>query len=476
LSELVPRTSPGDEACFAATRALCNVCGALVEAKVVFQGERVLLAKHCPIHGRTEALLSADRSYYLRSLAYLKPMGEPRARAVATHSACPESCGLCPEHQQHTCVPLLEITDRCDLACPACLIPVERGRGDLTLDDVRRRVDALLRYEDRVNMLTLSGGEPSLHPELLAIVDDLLARPQIGILSLSTNGLSLERRPELLAALVERGVVISLQLDGFDPAVTRRLRGRDDLPALKRRLLDRLLAMNARVSLTVTLERGVNEGELGGILELLFSNESVVSVMVQPLAHAGRAAVELPGDPRQVLTMPEVIGLLARSSGGVLEERDFCPLPCSHPSCFALTYLMRTAAGGLVPLPRLLEAESYLDIIKNQALLNTDADSLLRVRDSLYALWSSDGIIPDREPVLKTVRQILLDLGQLGGSPPHRDVLQLGARHIKSIFIHAFMDRYTFDLARVIKCCNHYPQADGRLIPACVRNNIPQKP
>ena len=103
MSPLQPGTSPADEACFAATRGLCNLCGALVEAKVVIRGERVLLCKWCPEHGRSEALLSADRAYYLRSLAYLKPMSEPRSRAVATHTACPESCGLCPEHQQHAC-------------------------------------------------------------------------------------------------------------------------------------------------------------------------------------------------------------------------------------------------------------------------------------------------------------------------------------------------------------------------------------
>lgn len=472
MSRLVPRASV-DESCLAATRALCNTCGRLCEAKVVLRGARVHLVKWCPDHGVTEALVSGDADWYLRSLAYVKPRSEPLARAVAEHRGCPESCGLCPAHEQHTCVPILEITHRCNLDCPICLVPRGVRGDDLTPAEVRGMVDSLLRYEARVNMLTLSGGEPTVHPGLLSIVEELRRRPEIGIVSLSTNGLALLRDPALLSALVEQGVVISLQLDGFRPSVTERLRGDPGLGELKRRIVDAVLAAGGRLSLTVTLARGVNEQELEPILELLFSEERVLSVMVQPLARAGRAAgASGLGDPADALTIPEVVSLLAASSRGVLEPADFTPLPCSHPSCFALTYLLRTGDGEPTPLPRLLEAESYLDVIKNQALLNTDAGTLLRVRDSLYALWSSDGIVPNQEAALRRVREVLLDLNRLGQRPGHREVLEVGTRHVKSIFIHHFMDRYTFDLSRVVKCCNHYPQRDGRLIPACVRNNL----
>ncbi len=437
----------------------------------MLRGSRVHLVKWCPEHGLSEALVSGDADWYLRSLAFVKPRTEPVGRAVAEHRGCPESCGLCPAHEQHTCVPILELTHRCDLACPICLVP--RGGEDLTRAEVRGMVDALLRHEARVNMLTLSGGEPTLHRELLPIVEELADRPELGILSLSTNGLALLSEPGLLRALVERGVVISLQLDGFRPATTARLRGDPELGARKRRIVEAVVAAGGRLSLTVTLARGVNEEELEPILELLFGEERVLSVMVQPLARAGRAAEARGlGDPADALTIPEVVKLLASSSRGVLAPEDFTPLPCSHPSCFALTYLLNTGEGKPAPLPRLLEAESYLDIIKNQALLNTDADTLLRVRDSLYALWSSDGIVPDQEAALRRVREVLLDLNRLGGRPGHREVLEVGTRHVKSIFIHHFMDRYTFDLSRVVKCCNHYPQPDGRLLPACVRNNL----
>jgi 7,8-dihydro-6-hydroxymethylpterin dimethyltransferase len=122
-------------------------------------------------------------------------------------------------------------------------------------------------------------------------------------------------------------------------------------------------------------------------------------------------------------------------------------------------------------VPALVDTETYLDVIKNQALVGTDPDTLLRIRDGLYALWTSSGVIPERDAVLRVIRQLLLDVDRVSRTGSHREVLGVGADHVKSVFIHHFMDRYTFDLSRAVKCCNHYPQIDGRLVPACVRNN-----
>jgi len=460
------------EACLQATKALCNVCGRMTGAKIVLRDGKVFLAKWCVEHGRTEALVSSDQDWYLRSLAYVKPGTEPVSRAVAEHVGCPSSCGLCPRHEQHTCVPIFEITDRCDLRCPACLVE-GRTAGDVTLAQARSILDGLVAREGRINMLTLSGGEPTAHPEFLEIVDAAM-RPEVGVVSVSTNGLALAADDDLIKGLRDRGVVISLQFDGVKPETYAALRGRPDLAELKTRLVERILSLGGRLSLTMTLARGVNddEDEVESVLGLLLENDGVVSVMVQPLAHAGRAASGVRHDPLDVVTVPDAVRLLAAASGGVIEEKHFCPLPCSHPTCFALTYLLRLGGGRMIPVPALVDAETYLDVIKNQALVGTDPDTLLRIRDGLYALWTSSGAIPERDAVLRVIRQLLLDVDRASRAGDHRALLGVGADHVKSVFIHHFMDRYTFDLSRAAKCCNHYPQIDGRLVPACVRNNL----
>ena len=456
------------EAMFAATRALCNLCGQLCDAKIVFDQGRVLLVKWCLEHGRSSALISSDVQWYVDSMAYIKPGTVPLHREVGEYKGCPDSCGLCSRHQQHTCMPILELTAACDMKCPICL--VGDTPAQLTLDNAKRALDTLVRCEGQLNMLNVSGGEPTMHPDFLEIVR-AAGRPEIGVISVSTNGLHLSQNEALLRELIERKVVISLQFDGVEDRTYQLLRGEDSMAAMKLRLIDQIEALGGRTSLTMTLARSVNEHEIPAVLDLLFERHSILSVMVQPLALAGRAAERVERDVLDAVTIPEVVDRLVAGSKGVLQRRDFSPLPCSHPSCFALTYLLKTE-HRLVPLPSLLDAGNYLDIIKNEALFGTDMDSLIRIKDALYDIWSSDGVIPDRESVLKSIKGILLELNTLDCCAPHTELLDIGTRNIKSIFIHHFMDRATFDLTRVVKCCNHYPQADGRLLPACVRNNL----
>jgi uncharacterized radical SAM superfamily Fe-S cluster-containing enzyme len=455
-----------DDACLSATQGLCNICGVQVEAKLIARSERVVLVKWCPEHGLSEGLVSSNRAWTTRAAGYLKPGTEPRRRATGEYRGCPTSCGLCPEHQQHTCVPLLEITPTCDMNCPICLVS-KRVRPPLALGEVDSILDTLVACEGKLNMLTLTGGEPTQHPQFLEIVDRC-HRPEIGIVSVSTNGLWIEENEDLVRALRDRGAVISLQFDGFDSQACQRLRGQPNLGERKRRAIDRVLALGGRLSLTFTLAKDTNEHELPAVLKLLFEEEQILSLMVQPLAIMGPR----PASDLDRLTVPDAVSLLAQSSGGVLQESDFSPLPCSHPYCFALTYLLKLSSGGLVTLPSILDAETYLNLIKNQALVGTDRENLQDLRDALYRLWSSDGMMPQREGLLATMRKLILDLGRPGGPMSHREVLELGTRNVKSVFIHHFMDRSNFDLGRVVKCCNHYPQTDGRLLPACVRNNL----
>lgn len=459
-----------NESCHSATRALCNLCGLLCDAKIVFKNDKVSLVKWCPDHGESRTLICTDIDWYLRSLSYIKPGTNPASRAVRKNGPCPGSCGLCPRHQQHTCLPILEITDQCNLTCPICLVD-GCNKEELSPVQVNSIIDSLLQYEKKLNMLTLSGGEPTCHPSFLEIVDTVL-RPEIGIVSVSTNGLILSRNDQLLHDLVSRDIVIALQFDGFSPDVYEQLRGNSSLAAMKLELVDKIINLGGKLSLTVTLAKGVNENEFEKILDLFFSHDEIVSIMVQPLAGNVSSHHELPRDFSEVLTTPDVVSLLSDSSGGMLDTAAFTPLPCSHPSCFTLTYLLKTDEGQFVPLPSLLPAEVYLDMIKNQALMNTDWQSLDRIKDALYTLWSSDGIVPNQKAVLKTIREILLELNKVERNTAHRRMLDVGLRNIKSIFIHNFMDRATFDLSRAVKCCNHYPQSDGRLLPACVRNNF----
>ena len=447
------------------TQSVCNTCRRPVPAKIVSDGADVYFRKFCPDHGHSEDLVRRDVADYLRTLRVVKEAWRPAQFAGDSGAACPDGCGFCDRHEQHLCMPIIEITSRCDLDCPVCLVDAGGGR-DMTLEEFGTILDGLVRAERQVDLLNLSGGEPLIHPNVLALIDEALRRPEIVRVSVSTNGLALLRQPGLLAELHERNVVVSLQFDGFDDRAYEILRGRA-LLAEKRRILDRLAETGTVTSLTVTAAGGVNDDQFGRILEYFFAHGHVVSMMVQPIAFAGRGAGMT--DVAGRLTIPDITRLLGAAGLPDVSAADFAPLPCSHPLCFSLAYYLMLDDGQGVSLNQLLGASHLTDTLANRAIFGLDADDQERLRDMIYDLWSGPAAsAPDAEAVLGTLRGILDELSCCGFDA--RRTFTVAERRVKSIFIHAFQDAATFDLARVRRCCNAYPQGDGRLMPACVHN------
>jgi uncharacterized radical SAM superfamily Fe-S cluster-containing enzyme len=342
---------------------------------------------------------------------------------------------------------------------------------EMSCGEFREILDGLLRAERQIDVLNLSGGEPLTHPDLLALVDEALSQPEIIRVSISTNGLKLLERPRLLQQLKDRNVVISLQFDGFDDRSYEVLRGRK-LLAEKLRILEMLARSGAPASLTVTLAGGVNDDQLPRILDYYFSQPHLVSMMIQPVAFAGRGA-QLAGAASR-LTIPDVVALLDAAGDSRVRAADFAPLPCSHPLCFSLAFYLQLENGGSVSLNSLIDASRMMDTLANRTIFGLDEEEHDRMRDLIYELWSGPvGVAPDGEAVMRTLRKVLEELSC--GCFDARKAFAVSERRIKSIFIHAFQDRETFDLARVRRCCNAYPQTGGKLIPACVHNVMGRK-
>jgi 7,8-dihydro-6-hydroxymethylpterin dimethyltransferase len=447
------------------THSVCSTCGRIVPAKLIADADGVYSEKSCPEHGQTRGLIRRDADDYLRTLRYVKPALVSATFSGDASAPCPTGCGYCTRHEQHLCMPLVEITSRCNLACPICL--VDAGQPwDMTRADFGRLLDGLMAAERQIDILNLSGGEPLLHPELLDLIDDALARPGIVRVSISTNGLELLHRPELLDQLQQRNVVVSLQFDGFTPLSDEVLRGRPLLEE-KRRILDILRKRQATTSLTMTVAGGLNDDQFPAVLEYFFSQPHIVSLMLQPLTFTGRAK-QLAGKYAR-LTIPDVVKMLGAAGVSPVRAADFLPLPCSHPLCFTLAFYLMLDGGGAASLNGLIEAEKWLDTLANRTVFGLDPDEQDRMKEIIYDLWSGPvGLAPDSEAVMKTLRRALDEMA--AGCFDPRRAFTITERRVKSIFIHAFQDAETFDLARVRRCCNAYPQPDGTLRPACVHN------
>ena len=449
------------------TQSVCPQCRSVIPARVEAEDDSVFFRKFCPEHGESRSLIRTGVDDYLATQRYVKPAWIPREFAGEDSMPCPDGCGFCSRHEQHLCMPIIEITSQCNMACPACIASAGSD-GDMSLDEFSILLDGLLAAEGQVDVLNLSGGEPLLHPAILEIVDQAVGRENIIRISISTNGRELLKNPSLLTALAEQNVVIALQFDGFDNEAYRTLRG-EPLAEEKRQILAALEKADISTSLTMTLAGGVNETSLLAVVDYLFTHDHVVSLMVQPLAFAGRGEGLAAQASR--LTIPDVINLLDEIENPAVRRGDFTPLPCSHPLCFSLAFYLKLNDGGTTSLSQLLDAPTLMDAITNRGLFGLDDDAFEHLREMVYDLWSGPaGAAPDTQSVLDTLSGILREISGDCGCFDPRKAFSLTERHINSIFIHAFQDPDTFDLSRVRRCCNGYPQPDGSIIPVCVHN------
>jgi tetraether lipid synthase len=447
------------------TQSICRDCRRPLSAQLFKEETGIWLQKCCPEHGVQRARVYGDAGAYLRLGRFHRQASMPLAFATAANG-CPDSCGLCPEHEQHVCLPILEITDHCNWNCPICLVR-NPGTYHRTREEVGGILDGLIRAEGQIDVLNLSGGEPTLNPHFRQIIEECASRHEILRVSVSTNGSLLVRDRELLRFLGEHRVIVSLQCDGAQEEVYLALRGRRALED-KLRLIDLCGELDVPMSLTATVAGGVNDRAIREVADLLFQRDHILSAMFQPAAYAGNAARM--GRPAEAVTIPDVISALSGAAAGAVCPEDFSPLPCSHPACFSLAFYLKIEDKRYLSIKQMADTERYMDLIQNRALFGTDGESFRLITDAVYDLWSGPAALsPDSKKALKAVRQLIAATTSDGGYSPRR-ALTVAERAVKSIFIHQFMDPDTFDLSRARKCCQVYPQLDGRMIPVCVHN------
>ena len=276
-----------------------------------------------------------------------------------------------------------------------------------------------------------------------------------------------------------RSIIISLQLDGVRREVYQRLRG-DDLLDRKKLIVEKLVEKEMDCSIIATIGRGINDTleDFRYLYRLFITHENILSLLFQPLSHAGSLRTKY--DDLERVTIPDVIGLVADAADGNIDREDFIPLPCCDAGCFALVHLLQGMDGGYRPIRRYVDAERYVDLIKNRSFFGSDEESFYEIRDTLYEIWADQpvGCSCQRESAqeaLQSIRSIIKDVQRATGEDRAfnaRRVFDIASRRIKSIYIHHFMDADTFDLSRARRCCTVYPKPDGKFYPVCTYNNL----
>jgi hypothetical protein len=429
--------------------SICADCFRKVEGKIVFEDGSVWMLKRCPDHGASRVLISDDVDYYRQCReVYLKPPEMPRRRNTPIEYGCPYDCGLCPDHEQHSCLSLVEITDACNLRCPVCYAasgPERQSHRPLEL--VEAMLDAVVENEGEPDVVQISGGEPTIHPQFFEILDAARRRP-IRHLMVNTNGVRLAREPGFAERLASYAPAFELylQFDSLKPKPLEILRGAD-LRDIRMKALERLNELNLSTTLVVTLQRGVNDGEIGEIIDFALAQRCVRGITFQPVQAAGR--LDGYADAKHRLTLSQVRRKILEQFP-LFRPEDLVPVPC-HPDALCMGYALKTN-GGAVPLTGLVDPQVLIEGGRNTIVFERDA----AIRSEFLKLFST-ALSPGAQSA--RLKDLLCCLPRVTGAEG------IGYENLFRVLILEFIDASSFDVRSIKKTCIHIVHPDGRLIP-----------
>ncbi len=454
------------------TSSLCPVCKAQIGAEVYRRGGKVYLRKTCEEHGVFDVLINSDERYYYDSRG-----ANSAENTSGGEGRCSSGCGCGPGElgepgepgesvsrnpnpgaprggggvghdsgiveTSSTCIGLIEIVESCNLRCPTCFADSPYSEPTaikaLTLEEFWLRVDAVTGRKGFIDILQLSGGEPTIHPDFFELLEGVLKSEMIGYVLLNTNGVLLAKDDSFMDLLGElhrkyKKFEVYLQFDGVQADGQSALRGAD-LRKVRKDAIEGCAARGVPVTLAMTVDQH-NAGHLGETVAFAVSQRSVRGVVFQPMFNSGRGYVQL-GEREENLNVADIINGLIKQSDGLLTEKDFTPLPCGDPNCHTIGYLIRRGSRG---------------------------DRVQRVSD-LIDFSQVQGFLKDR------VNFTMDDLAKCGCESEELGAvlkgLEVGPNDVLRLFIKPFMDAWTYDQDRIDRCCVHVIGEGGELESFC---------
>lgn len=448
------------------TQGMCRQCRTMVDAQILFRDGKVFLRSVCPIHGATEALIAQSVQWYANTMNSRQLPDPPKKFSTHVKNGCPFDCGLCSWHEKTCHLPIFSITNACNLKCPICFT---YNRDDqkyfMSEEEFRSIVDWIIESEGEIDLINITGGEPTLHPNLLKLLQ-YTKRKGIGRVTVNSNGIRLANDEGLVKDLANQGVYIVLSLNTFRSDVAIRMHGSDIL-STKLKALRLLEKHNVQTTILNVAAKGINDGELGGIINLLLEKDFIRSVTIQTMTFTGFGGGDF--QPRDHLPIDEVIDTIVRSHPAMFRQDDFAPLPGTHPLCYSVCYLFMTE-DTVLPLRRLFGNEEYEQIIGEKYFIRPGDRLQEFLMRKINELWARQDRDPEAGRQLQFLRQFISTLYPSGKNLTAFERQKIAEKFIKTIYIHAHMDEDTFDVSRVIRCGDLVPDSARTFIPACTYN------
>ena len=462
------------------TKTICPECLKVLEAEIFEDGGKVFIKKTCPEHGAFQELYWSDYEQYMRAEKFRydgEGIGNPRTKTV---NGCPYDCGICPEHKSHTALAIIDVTNRCNLKCPVCF--ANAAAAGYVYEPTREQVTGMLenlRATEPVpaTALQFSGGEPTIRNDLFDLVREA---KELGFrhVEVNTNGVRISQSVEYAKELKAAGVsTVYLQFDGLTADPYKFIRGLDLLETKMKAVQNLREAGFSSVVLVVTLVKGVNDSQLGDIIDFAVKNFDVIRcINVQPVSLCGRLPQQ--ERDRMRITIPDFMRSVEEQTEGKIKVSDFYPVPTvvpvskavgalkdkryveftAHPHCGMATYLL-VEKGKITPITRYAKVDKFIAAMKKayeNAAKGSKSKAKLRMIGAMRHVKFNF--------LRKYILRVLTDGDYKALGDLQRNAILLSAMH--------FMDPYNFDLERVQRCVIHYAVPDGRIIPFCTMNSI----
>jgi uncharacterized radical SAM superfamily Fe-S cluster-containing enzyme len=442
------------------TTTLCPFCSRLLPGEVFGRNGAVYLSRACPEHGELEGLVCSDITWFEGLQRFDVTPIKPAHPRQPVREGCPLDCGLCTAHRQVAGTTAIEISNRCNANCPVCLGD-NQGTFEMSLEEISSLVDQAIKEQGHIGVLTLSGGEPTIHPEFFEILS-LLDRPEIGRINLNSNGLRMAREPDFVKRLRQHSkVYVSLHFDGQGAETIRGIK-----PKLQQQALERLCEAGVSVVPLILGVRDINDGELGSLVPVLLQKSSAIkTVIVSLMAYTGANGGRFKPNPLRRLTTPDAIDSIAAGSGLMIRREDFIPVPMPNPICAAIGYFF-VDGEGIIPMIRAAGVDHTIACIQNQHFAQADERMEAFFREMLNNIYANPAEFPNSSRTLRRLKAFVERLFPAAGLSP-TEQKTLAEESIKTVFIMQFMDSWTFDTERLSKCSCQHLLPGNRRVPSC---------
>ncbi|MDD4185223.1 MAG: radical SAM protein [Candidatus Methanomethylophilaceae archaeon] len=428
------------------TDALCPVCLKTIHADKVEEGDDVFIVKKCPDHGEWKVKIWSGAENYKYLYEFAAVPKTPKKRAVGEIRDCPQECGLCDRHLQHSCLVVAEVTNRCNLNCPICFATANGCGYDFhpDMETIKGMFKTIVEYVNSPRCVQLSGGEPTVRddlPEIVKMAKDM----GIEHIEVNTNAVRISKDIEYLKKLRDAGVDdFYMQFDGTDDEIYMKTRGKPLFEVKKKAIENCKEVGGIGITLVVTVSPDINLDSVGEIIKFATDNVPVVKgVHFQPIAHFGRYPVE-PKDENRVL-LPDLVKAIEKQTKGMLRADNFMPTSCSNVHCDLKSLSVVLPDGSLFPLTTM----SLGPPKKTENIAD-------KTRTEVSQYWR---VIEDT-----------MDGGNDTEDNSWRSFVKRAKTHYLTVSAMAFQDAWTGETERWERCCIHVVTLDGKLIPFCLFN------